>query len=224
VSAMTLTLRQVRTMPCATLLVVQLLGVLLYPFMEGAEVGRALFSLFGLVVLALAVVAVRSTPALTWVSLTIGLPVVVLTVLEAVNPGNTTISLWSGILHALFYFYTTYGLIAYMFADDWVTRDELYATGAAFTVAAWAFAYVYGVVQIIWPGSFTAALDPDAPRTWMELLYLSFTTMTSVGLSDITPILPNARSFVMIEQVAGVMYVALVVARLVGLTIARFRR
>jgi hypothetical protein len=211
-------------MPCATLLVVQLLGVLLYPFMEGAEVGRALFSLFGLVVLALAVVAVRSTPALTWVSLTIGLPVVVLTVLEAVNPDNTTISLWSGVLHALFYFYTTYGLIAYMFADDWVTRDELYATGAAFTVAAWAFAYVFGVVQIIWPGSFTAALDPDAPRTWMELLYLSFTTMTSVGLSDITPILPNARSFVMIEQVAGVMYVALVVARLVGLTIARFRR
>jgi hypothetical protein len=221
---MTLTLRRVRTMPCATLLVVQLLGVLLYPFMEGAEVGRALFSLFGLVVLALAVVAVRSTPALTWVSLTIGLPVVVLTVLEAVNPDNTTISLWSGVLHALFYFYTTYGLIAYMFADDWVTRDELYATGAAFTVAAWAFAYVFGVVQIIWPGSFTAALDPDAPRTWMELLYLSFTTMTSVGLSDITPILPNARSFVMIEQVAGVMYVALVVARLVGLTIARFRR
>jgi hypothetical protein len=221
---MMLTLRKVRTMPCATLLIVQLLGVLLYPFMEGAEVGRALFSLFGLVVLALAVVAVRSTPALTWVSLTIGLPVVVLTVLEAVNPDNTTISLWSGVLHALFYFYTTYGLIAYMFADDWVTRDELYATGAAFTVAAWAFAYVYGVVQIIWPGSFTAALDPDAPRTWMELLYLSFTTMTSVGLSDITPILPNARSFVMIEQVAGVMYVALVVARLVGLTIARFRR
>jgi hypothetical protein len=221
---MMLTLRKVRTMPCATLLIVQLLGVLLYPFMEGAEVGRALFSLFGLVVLALAVVAVRSTPALTWVSLTIGLPVVVLTVLEAVNPGNTTISLWSGVLHALFYFYTTYGLIAYMFADDWVTRDELYATGAAFTVAAWAFAYVYGVVQIIWPGSFTAAIDPDAPRTWMELLYLSFTTMTSVGLSDITPILPNARSFVMIEQVAGVMYVALVVARLVGLTIARFRR
>ena len=221
---MMLTLRKVRTMPCATLLMVQLLGVVLYPFMEGAEVGRALFSLFGLVVLALAVVAVRSTPALTWVSLTIGLPVVVLTVLEAANPGNTTISLWSGVLHALFYFYTTYGLIAYMFADDWVTRDELYATGAAFTVAAWAFAYVYGVVQIIWPGSFTAALDPDAPRTWMELLYLSFTTMTSVGLSDITPILPNARSFVMIEQVAGVMYVALVVARLVGLTIARFRR
>jgi hypothetical protein len=221
---MLLTLRRMRALPCATLLAVQLLGVLLYPFMEGAEVGRALFSLFGLVVLALAVVAVRSTPALTWVSITIGLPVVALTVLEVVYPDSSPIALWSGVFHALFYFYTSYGLIAYMFADNWVTRDELFATGAAFTVAAWAFAYVYGVVQIIWPGSFTAAVNPDAPRTWVELLYLSFTTLTSVGLSDITPILPNARSFVMIEQVSGVMYVALVVARLVGLTIARFRR
>ena len=34
----------------------------------------------------------------------------------------------------------------------------------------------------------------------------------------------NARSFVMIEQIAGMLYLALVVARLVGLTIARFRR
>lgn len=221
---MIVTLRRMRAVPCATLLVVQLLGVLLYPFMEGAEVGRALFSLFGLLVLVLAVVAVRSTPALTWVSITIGLPVVVLTVMEAANPDSSSIALWSGVFHALFYFYTSYGLIAYMFADNWVTRDELFATGAAFTVAAWGFAYVYSVTQIIWPGSFIAAVDSAAPRTWMELLYLSFTTMTSTGLSDIMPVLPHARSFVMIEQVGGMMYVALVVARLVGLTIARFRR
>ena len=42
-----------------------------------------------------------------------------------------------------------------------------------------------------------------------------------MGLSDILPVLGHARSFVMIEQVAGVLYVALVVARLVGLTVAR---
>jgi hypothetical protein len=42
-----------------------------------------------------------------------------------------------------------------------------------------------------------------------------------VGLSDITPTLEHARSLVIVEQVAGVLYVALVVARLVGLTVAR---
>ena len=42
-----------------------------------------------------------------------------------------------------------------MFADNWVTRDELYATGATFTVVAWGFAYLYVAVQIICPHSFT---------------------------------------------------------------------
>jgi hypothetical protein len=53
------------------------------------------------------------------------------------------------------------------------------------------------------------------------LLFLSFTNLTSVGLSDVLPIDGHARSLVMIEQVAGVLYVALVVARLVGLTVVR---
>ena len=78
-------------------------------------------------------------------------------------------------------------------------------------------------VQVIWPGSFTAEIAPDAPRTWFEMLFLSFTNLTSVGLSDITPVLPHARSWVMIEQVAGLMYVALVISRIVGLTITRQR-
>jgi hypothetical protein len=124
--------------------------------------------------------------------------------------------LTSALLHAPFYFYVSYGMIRYLFHDDRVTTDELYAAGAAFTVVAWGFAYVFVVCQIIWPGSFGA---DDLP--FFDLLFLSFTNLTSVGLSDIVPTMGHARSFVMIEQVAGVLYVALVIARLVGLTVAR---
>jgi Ion channel len=216
--------RAAKAHPCGVLLAVQILGILLYPFMETSAIGRALFSIFGLLVLVLAVWAVNRTPALNWIALLIGLPVVVLTILEVVHSDNVTISLWSNVLHALFYFYTAYGLIAYMFADNWVTRDEVFAIGAAFTVVAWGFAYVFAATQIIWPHSFIAAVNPDAPRTWMELLFLSVTTLTSTGLSDVVPVLSNARSVVMMEQIAGMLYLALVVARLVGLTIARTRR
>ena len=86
---------------------------------------------------------------------------------------------------------------------------------------AWAFAYVFVVWQAIEPGSFTAAVDPEAQRTWMELLFLSFTTLSSTGLSDVVPIEAFARWLVMIEQVAGVAYIAIVVSRLVTLTIPR---
>jgi hypothetical protein len=209
--------------PSAVLLAVQLLGVLLYPFMDESPVGRAALSSFALVVLFLAVRAVRATPALLWVALLLGLPIVVLTVLEVVDPLNAQVILWSSVLHAVFYFYTSFALLRYMFLDRFVTKDELWATGATFTVVAWAFAYTFMAVQVIWPGSFIAAIEPDAPRTWFQLLFLSFTNLTSVGLSDITPVLPQARSWVMIEQVAGLMYVALVISRIVGLTIARQR-
>lgn len=209
--------------PSAVLLAVQLVGVLLYPFMDQSPVGRAALSSFGLIVLFLAVRAVRATSAFLGVAVLLGLPTVGLTVLEVVDPLNLEVTLWSSVLHALFYFYTSLALIRYMFVDRFVTSDELWATGATFTVVAWAFAHTFMAVQVLWPGSFIAALDPEAPRTWFQMLFLSFTTLTSVGLSDITPVLPQARSLVMIEQVAGLMYVALVISRIVGLTIARQR-
>ena len=81
-----------------------------------------------------------------------------------------------------------------MLADHEITRDELFAVGATFTLVAWGFAYVYVVCQAIEPGSFIAAIEPEADRTWMELLFLSFTTLSSTGLSDVVPVQPFARS------------------------------
>ena len=209
--------------PSAVLLAVQLVGVLLYPFMDESPIGRAALSTFGLVVLFLAVRAVQATSSLTWIAVLLGLPIVVLTILEVLDPLNPQFIFWSSVLHAVFYFYTTVALLRYLFLDRFVTRDELWATGATFTVVAWAFAYTFMAVQVIWPGSFTTPADPDVARTWFEMLFLSFTNLTSVGLSDIVPVLPQARSWVMIEQVAGLLYVALVISRIVGLTITRQR-
>ena len=75
--------------------------------------------------------------------------------------------------------------------------------------------------QAIEPESFTAAIDPRGDRSWMELLFLSFTTLSSTGLSDVVPVKPFARGLVMIEQLAGIGYVAMVVSRLVGLLVMR---
>lgn len=208
--------------PSAVLLGVQLVGVLLYPFMDDSPLGRAALSSFGLVVLFLAVRAVRATPALTWVAVGLGVPLVALTILEVLVPHEATVILWSSIIHAAFYFYTSFALIRYMFLDRFVTRDELWATGATFTVVAWAFAYTFAAIQVIWPGAFGVG-EAGEPRSWFELLFLSFSTLTSVGLSDIVPLHPTARSVVMIAMVAGLMYVALVISRIVGLTISRRR-
>ncbi len=214
------TIRAIRTHPSAVLLVGQLLAVLAYPFFGSSTAGRAALGATGTVLVVVALYAVRRTPALAWVAVLLGVPALVCNLLEPVFANSDALLLVSGLLHAPFYFYVSYGMIRYLFHDDQVTRDELFATGAAFTVVAWGFGYLFQVVQVLAPGSFADAGGPGE-QTWFELLYLSFATLTSVGLSDIVPVLPHARALVMVEQVAGVLYVALVVARLVGLTVVR---
>jgi hypothetical protein len=209
-----------RREPSAVLLAAQLAGVLLYPFMEGNGAGRALFSLFGIAILGLVVLAVRSTPGLTWVVVLFAVPATVLLLIQAITDDDTLLP-YSSALEAVLYFYAAGSLIAYMLADHYITRDELFAVGATFTLVAWGFAYTYIVCQAIEPQSFIAAQHPEAPRTWMELLFLSFTTLTSTGLSDVVPVRPHARSLNMIEQLAGLAYVAMVVSRLVALTVMR---
>ena len=211
-------LRVARREPSAILFAAQLLGVLLYPFMEASDVGRALFSVFGIAILGLVVLAVRSLPGLTWIGVLLGIPATVLLLIQAVT-GDEALLPYSSALEAVLYLYAAGALIAYMLADHVITRDELFAVGATFTLVAWAFAYAYVVCQAIEPGSFTAAVDPGGQRSWMELLFLSFTTLSSTGLSDVVPIKAFARGLVMIEQLAGIAYVAMVVSRLVGLMV-----
>jgi hypothetical protein len=211
-----------RREPSAMLLFAQLAGVLLYPFMEGSDAGRALFSVFGIAILGLVVLAVRRSPALTWVGVLLGIPATVLLLIQAVT-GSDELLPYSSALEAVLYFYAAGALLAYMLADHEITRDELFAVGATFTLVAWAFAYAYTVCQAIEPGSFTAAVDPNGERSWMELLFMSFTTLSSTGLGDVIPVKPFGRGLVMIEQLAGLAYVAMVVSRLVGLTVMRRR-
>jgi Ion channel len=166
---------------------------------------------------------VRFSAGMTWVAVVLGVPATVLLLIQAVT-GEDTLLPYSSALEAVLYFYAAGVLIVYMLADHVITRDELFAVGATFTLVAWGFAYVYTVCQAIEPGSFTAAVAPGEDRTWMELLFLSFTNLSSTGLSDVVPVKPFARGLVMLEQLAGVGYIAMVVSRLVGLTVLRHRQ
>ena len=205
------------------LLVVQLGALLVYPFLENNAASRAAFSILGIAVLGLAVLSVRRSPPPTWVSLLLATPALALLLAQVVSDASW-LTPWSAAFEAALYYYAAVGLIRYMIGDPVITVDDLFAVGATFTLVAWAFAYTFTVVQALAPESFTAAVDPTAPRSWMELLFLSFTTLTSTGLSDVVPVRAFARSVVMLEQVAGVLYIAMVITRLVALSSSRIQR
>jgi hypothetical protein len=213
-------LDSLRRTPSAGLLVVQLLGILLYPWMETSPRGRAVFTAFGLLVLGVALRVVKRSPWLTWLAVTLAVVMVGLSAVHAMAP-HPALPVVIAAAGSVFYFYAAGSLIAYMLQDWVATTDELFAAGATFTLLAWAFAYAYLACEAIHPGSFSAPIAPEGPRTWMEVLFLSVALLSSVGLSDILPVTGMARALVMLESFAGVMYMALVVSRLISLTMLR---
>ena len=212
-----------RRHPSAFLLAAQLVSLILYAALGENASGRALLGVFGVLVLALVVWVIDRSPALSWVAWILVAPAVVLSLLFILF-ANPVLLVWSSLLEAVLYFYAAGSMVAYMMKDYRVTTDELFAAGATFTLLAWGFAYLYLVCQTLLPGSFVALIDPEQPRTFLDLLFLSFTNLTAAGLGDILPVTPPARVLVMLEQFAGIAYVAVVVSRLIGMTLVQQKR
>lgn len=204
--------------PSAVLLVVQLLGMMFYPFVENTEAGMVFFNAFGVVVLGVATNMVRRTPGHAWISASIAIPVIVLLVLQRLFNMPQLLA-WSSALEAVFYLHAAGSLIAYMMEDRRATRDELFAAGATFTLLAWAFTHMFVLIQTLQPGAFAAAVSSSDLRTWTELNYLSFALLSSTGIGDVIPLTAHGRALASIEMFVGLIYLAAVVARLIGFTV-----
>ena len=207
------------TYPSLLLLLVQLLSILINPMLETTKFHQVIFNCFNLAALALAVWVVNRSPVINWVSWLLAVPAVFFTVLYVMSD-NVNYLIWAQSLESAMYIYTAIGLVMYMFNDEIITRDELFASAAAFTVLAWGFALAYSVCQLIYPGSIIGSLNPDQPRTWVELIFLSFSILSSTGYGDVMLLHPVAKIIGTFQMFVGLMYMALIVSRLVTLTSA----
>jgi hypothetical protein len=114
-------------------------------------------------------------------------------------------------------------MLDYVLRDAVVTLDELFAATCTYVLMALVFACVYTIEELLVPGSFS--IPPGAPpgantRFW-DLVYFSFTALTSTGFGDIHPLARQARAIVIVQQVTGVMFVAILIARLTGMNLVR---
>jgi len=204
--------------PSAFLLTAQLAMLILYTVFDGLHTQRALLSAAGGLILMLVVWVVSRSSGSIWAAITLAIPAFVLSLLSARFPGEGLLA-WSALLEGLLYLYAAGSLIIYMMGDFRVTTDELFAAGATFTLLAWAFAYAYLACETWLPGSFISSVSSGPSRTFVEWLSLSFSNLSATGLSDLMAVKAPARVLIMLEQFSGVAYVAVVVSRLIGLTL-----
>ncbi|ECE6726317.1 MULTISPECIES: ion channel [Acinetobacter] len=210
-----------RLLPSAWLLIVQFFILILSSISNDSHISyRAISWVLGALALLLIAKVIRQSPAFTALGLFFVSGALLFSILILLGYREPAIQITAHIFESLAYFYAAYGLLRYMFADRYLTKDEMFAAGAVFTLLAWGFAFLYNICQLIDPNSFIKPEHIDI-KSWLDILFLSFSLQSATGLSDIVPSGAAARVIAIIQMFGGVMYLAVIVTRLVALQYTR---
>lgn len=128
---------------------------------------------------------------------------------------------------ALLLGFVVYSLLLFLFRTTEVGPDTLYGGIAVYVILGLLWSTWFAALELIAPGSFLQDEEPlhlvESSRGLASLLYYSFVTLTTLGYGDVVPTTPAGRFLSAIEAVCGQLYLAVFVARLVGLHISGFR-
>ena len=217
-------LTRLRQLPNLFLLMSLLAQVALYPLLQTQAHGKAALAAVDWVILILALRAARSSGSESRLGYVLLGPAIVLNALVAFWPNHFAILL-SLLAQCAFHTFVIVCLLRYILSDDNMTLDELYAAASLYVLMAFAFSFLLAAIEQLAPGSFyiNPANNPDGLVGWWDLVYFSFTCLTSVGFGEITPVSDYARSVVMIEQMSGVLFLAIVISRLISMHNGRSR-
>lgn len=201
--------------PYHYLLVLLIAFLLLYPFFVGSAVGREMLGAFILGVLVLGVFSATRTKLVRAIAIAIAVPAFVLQ-LAYLSMGDERLFYFSGAGVLLALLFTVGNVLAYVLHRGPVTEDRIAAAVCGYLLIGILWAGFYAFIDVMMPDSFVSLVGTRKGHFY-EFLYFSFTTLTTTGYGDIAPASFHARSLANAEQLLGVFYIALLIARLTGL-------
>ena len=199
--------------PFATLLLGLLALLVIYPRFERTGVGVPLWAGLLTVVLLGAVRAVASRRWALVLTLALLVPAFVSIWLRMVTPDRVPSAVPTALV-LLFCMTVVVLLLEDVLTRGMVDRDVLLGAVCIYLLLGLTWAMAYSLAGMLDPPALALG-DGSAPGTFGEHLYFSFVTLTTLGYGDILPVSPVARSLAYLEAAVGVLYVAMLVARLV---------
>ncbi len=132
-----------------------------------------------------------------------------------VLPGNAL----GLVLALLFYLFVAGVIITHVLGHEEVVTDTLFGAACAYLLLGLVWMVAYTLLERVHPGSFhfNSVDAASGIPSIFDFLYYSFVTLTTLGFGDVTPLTARARSLTMLQAIVGVLFVALLIARLVGL-------
>ncbi|MFO1306322.1 MAG: ion channel [Burkholderiales bacterium] len=199
---------------CFYLFVVLLAMITVLPFVPSTDHGRFLYNLLNLFLLIATVAAVGRSLMSFVIALLLALPTLWFQYQGIVFADEDALAR-SWMFGGTLYLITTAYLLVYVFQPRVMTQDKLFGAAAAYLMLAVVWCYAYLIVGHFYADSFMVLGTPGS-LAFPDAIYFSVTVLTSTGFGDITPLSRQARGVCMVEQIAGALFVAILIARLAG--------
>jgi Ion channel len=183
-------------------------------FVPASDHGRLALNGINMFVLIATVAAVGRTTVSFVIALLLAGPAVWFQYVGLWHDSDTELA-WSWMFSAALYFITTVYLVRYVFKPRVMTQDKLFGAAAAYLLIGVLWAYLYAIVGFFYSQSYLIVGQPGR-LIYADALYLSITVLTSTGFGDVIPLTRQARGVCMTEQIAGALFVAILIARLAG--------
>jgi hypothetical protein len=199
------------------LLISIVLMFVLRPFLEGFIRIFYLMDVFFTAIFLSAVYAVSQKRIVFFVALLFALLTVALLWFNDLT-GIPFLGVAGNILGTFFLAFTAFMILSYLFREDEITGDMIMGAICVYFLFGLIWAFAFSILEMTQPGSFQMS-GGMAGKT--AFTYYSYVTLTTLGYGDITPISTPARSLALLEAMMGQLYLAVLVARLVGLHISQ---
>ena len=209
----------------ALYLLVALLAVFAFPVVaELLPRAETILRALGVVVVVAAVASVARTTHAAERILLIGLPVAATATSAMLAERHPWLGIAASLIVAAALGNCCFRGVIHLFRQRTVSADCLATALSAYLLLGLSFGFVFGAMESAFPGSFRVPeyIDSAQSAGHNGFIYLSFVTLTTLGYGDVTPTTPAAGSLAMLEAVLGQFYVAVVLARLVGLEVAAY--
>jgi hypothetical protein len=206
-------LRRVFFQRCFYLFVV-LLGLIgVSPFLEG-EHGTFLLAGFNAFVVLAAAAALGRT-ALSFLVVFCLISAAVGLRFASLEEGRGALFNWALLLHALVYASVIVLLLRYVFGPECMDGDRMWGAAAAYVMIGILWCFIYGLIELE-KGQTFFVRGAAAKLQLIDLLYFSFSTLTTIGFGDIVPATRGAQVAAIFEGIVGTLFLAILIAKLVG--------
>jgi len=198
------------------LLIALILMILLVPYSNQYDLGPwALKTIYTLIVISAVLVLRHTRFRLIFFASLAGINIV-FNFLELLY-GGKLLALIDSISFGLFCGLFLSAIFTEVLSTRRITQDTIYGAICIYLLIGITYATAYGIIEIITPGAFIHTGNPPQAMHGFNLLYFSFITLTTVGFGDIVAVSSQAKSIVILESISGIFYLAILVARLVGM-------